>query len=114
MLGARSPPPRRVRTTTPLLLMHINAISWMTPSHRAVISAMKRPVIPLACALLGLLGCLQLHAQELDKTAPAATESPSFARDLAIGSMYQLGGEITVVVVNTKTDERTTLRGRKP
>ncbi|QIF05182.1 hypothetical protein [Roseimicrobium sp. ORNL1] len=94
--------------------MHTNAISWMSPSRRIMMSAIERPVIPLAFTMLALLGCLQLHAQELDKTASVVTEAPAFARDLAIGSMYQLGGEITVVLVNTRTHERTMLRGSEP
>jgi hypothetical protein len=44
------------------------------------------------------------------KTAPLPVEVQSFAKDLAIGSMYQVGNETTVVVVNTKTRERTILR----
>jgi hypothetical protein len=94
--------------------MHTNAISWMIPGPRVIMSAIKRPVFPLVFTMFVLGGCPQLHAQELDKTAPAVTKAPSFARDLAIGSMYQLGGETTVVVVNTKTHERTILRGSEP
>ena len=44
------------------------------------------------------------------KTAPLPIEVQSFAKDLAIGSMYQVGTATTVVVVNTKTRERTILR----
>jgi hypothetical protein len=44
------------------------------------------------------------------KTAPLPVEVQSFAKDLAIGSMYQVGEETTVVLVNTKTRERIILR----
>jgi len=40
------------------------------------------------------------------KTAPVAIEKISFAKDLALGAVYQIGDDTTVVVVNTKTRER--------
>lgn len=43
------------------------------------------------------------------KTAPAAIQKESFAKDLVLGSMVQFGKETIVVVVNTKTRERTEL-----
>lgn len=44
------------------------------------------------------------------KTAPEPVESVSFAKDLAIGSHYGDRENPTVVIVNTKTNERTRLR----
>lgn len=43
------------------------------------------------------------------KTAPAALQKESFAKDLVLGSMVQFGKQMVVVVVNTKTRERTEL-----
>ncbi|TLD70127.1 hypothetical protein FEM03_13090 [Phragmitibacter flavus] len=40
------------------------------------------------------------------KTAAVATQKESFAKDLVLGSMYQVGLETTVVLVNAKTRER--------
>jgi hypothetical protein len=49
------------------------------------------------------------------KTAPVAVQRESFAKDLALGSMYDdPEGIPSVVVVNTKTRERTRLRGQEP
>lgn len=44
------------------------------------------------------------------KTAPAVVENVSFAKDLAIGSHYGDTENPTIVIVNTKTHERTRLR----
>jgi hypothetical protein len=44
------------------------------------------------------------------KTAPVAVAKTSFATDLAIGSYFGSKDNPTVVVVNTKTGERTSLR----
>jgi len=43
------------------------------------------------------------------KTAPAAIQHDSFARDLALGSICQIGEAITVVVINIKTRARTAI-----
>lgn len=49
------------------------------------------------------------------KTAPVPVQRESFAKDLAIGSMYDDAEGITsVVVVNTKTRERIRYRGQEP
>lgn len=48
------------------------------------------------------------------KTAPPVVEQDSFAKDLAIGSYFGDAKDPTVVVVNTKTGERITLRKTKP
>ncbi|RBP39036.1 hypothetical protein DES53_11060 [Roseimicrobium gellanilyticum] len=102
-----------------------------------MMSARVMPTMFAALATLALMGVLQLQAQELVftppqqqpieryetswqknpfilKTAPVVEAAQSFAQDLAIASMYQLGVEATVVVVNTKTRERTILRGNQP
>ncbi len=44
------------------------------------------------------------------KTAPAAVENVSFAKDLAIASHYGEKANPTIVIVNTKTHERTRLK----
>ncbi len=44
------------------------------------------------------------------KTAPVAITKESFAKDLTLGSVYQFNDITTVVVVNTKTRERKSLR----
>lgn len=47
------------------------------------------------------------------KTAPVAVQRESFAKNLALGSMYDdAEGMTSVVVVNTKTRERTRLKGK--
>lgn len=49
------------------------------------------------------------------KTAPVAIQRESFAKNLALGSMYDDAEGVTcVVVVNTKTRERTRLKGQEP
>lgn len=49
------------------------------------------------------------------KTAPVAIQRESFAKNLALGSMYDdVDGVTSVVVVNTKTRERSRLRGQEP
>lgn len=49
------------------------------------------------------------------KTAPVAVQRESFAKNLALGSMYDdVDGVTSVVIVNTKTRERTRLRGQEP
>ena len=48
------------------------------------------------------------------KTAPVAIAKDSFAKDLVLGSMYQVDSDITVIVVNTKTRERTSLKNQQP
>jgi len=48
------------------------------------------------------------------KTAPIAIEKVSFAKDLALGAVYQIGEDTTVVVVNTKTRERFKLINDQP
>lgn len=48
------------------------------------------------------------------KTIPVAMEQASFAKDLAIGSYYGDTENPTVVVVNTKTGERTRLQQGRP
>lgn len=48
------------------------------------------------------------------KTAPIAIERVSFAKDLALGAVYQIGDNTTVVVVNTKTRERYKLVNDQP
>lgn len=49
------------------------------------------------------------------KTAPVAVQRESFAKNLALGSMYDdVEGVTCVVVVNTKTRERTRLKGQEP
>ena len=48
------------------------------------------------------------------KTAPPVVEQESFAKDLAIGSYYGDAKNPTVVVVNTKTSERITLKKTQP
>lgn len=49
------------------------------------------------------------------KTAPVALQRESFAKNLALGSMYDDAEGVTcVVVVNTKTRERTRLKGQEP
>lgn len=48
------------------------------------------------------------------KTAPVAIQRESFAKNLALGSMYDdADGVTSVVVVNTKTRERSRLRGQE-
>ncbi|MGV3660270.1 MAG: hypothetical protein ACO1TE_08790 [Prosthecobacter sp.] len=44
------------------------------------------------------------------KTAPAVVENISFAKDLAIGSHYGDKANPTIVIVNTKTHQRTPLK----
>ncbi|MDB6004240.1 MAG: hypothetical protein JWR15_1227, partial [Prosthecobacter sp.] len=48
------------------------------------------------------------------KTAPVVAASASFAADLAIGAYFGDAANPTVVVVNTKTGERTQLKKGKP
>lgn len=48
------------------------------------------------------------------KTAPVVAASASFAADLAIGAYYGDAENPTVVVVNTKTGERTQVKKDKP
>ena len=48
------------------------------------------------------------------KTAPPMAAQDSFARDLAIGSHYGAADNPTVVIVNTKTNERILLRKDQP
>lgn len=49
------------------------------------------------------------------KTAPVAIQRESFAKNLALGSMYDdVDGVTSVVIVNTKTRERSRLRGQEP
>jgi hypothetical protein len=49
------------------------------------------------------------------KTAPVAIQRESFSKNLALGSMYDDAEGVTcVVVVNTKTRERTRLKGQEP
>lgn len=48
------------------------------------------------------------------KTAPPVVESESFAKDLAIGTYYGDSANPTIVVVNTKTKERISLRRDQP
>lgn len=49
------------------------------------------------------------------KTAPVVEEKKSFARDLVLQSAFQLsGGEVTVVVANTKTRETYRLKTKEP
>lgn len=45
------------------------------------------------------------------KTAPPAVQQESFAKDLALGSISGTSDNPTVVLVNTKTRERTPIRG---
>jgi hypothetical protein len=44
------------------------------------------------------------------KTAPVAIQKESFAKDLTLGSVYKFDDVTTVVVVNTKTRERKSLK----
>ncbi len=48
------------------------------------------------------------------KTAPTVVDQDSFAKDLAIGSYFGDAKDPTVVVVNTKTGKRTSLRKSQP
>lgn len=48
------------------------------------------------------------------KTAPPVVESVSFARDLAIGTYYGDSANPTIIIVNTKTNERTSLKQDQP
>lgn len=93
----------------------------------------------LACFILFMISCTSLLAQEGGsvfvppqaypasryeagwnknpftlKTAPVVAASASFAADLAIGAYYGDAENPTVVVVNTKTGERTRLKKDKP
>jgi hypothetical protein len=47
------------------------------------------------------------------KTAPVTLQHDSFAKDLALGSICQIGDAIKVVVINTKTHARTALDNGK-
>ncbi|WP_409213716.1 hypothetical protein [Prosthecobacter sp.] len=48
------------------------------------------------------------------KTAPVAVENAPFARDLAIGAYYGDTANPTIVIVNTKTNERISLKKGQP
>lgn len=48
------------------------------------------------------------------KTVAPVVETESFARDLAIGTYYGDSANPTIIVVNTKTNERTSLRQDQP
>lgn len=48
------------------------------------------------------------------KTAPTVVDQDSFAKDLAIGSYFGDAKDPTVVVVNTKTGKRTSLKKSQP
>lgn len=48
------------------------------------------------------------------KTAPVLMETSSFAKDLAVGTYYGDAADPTVVLVNTKTHERITLKKGRP
>lgn len=48
------------------------------------------------------------------KTAPAMAPTASFANDLVLASMYQVSGETVVIVANTRTRERISLRNDQP
>jgi hypothetical protein len=91
-----------------------------------------------ACLLLLMISCASLTAQETSvfvppkaypvsryeagwnknpftlKTAPVVAASASFAADLAIGAYFGDAENPTVIVVNTKTGERTPIRKDKP
>lgn len=48
------------------------------------------------------------------KTAPVAVENAPFAKDLTIGSYYGDTADPTIVIVNTKTNDRYVLKRSKP
>lgn len=48
------------------------------------------------------------------KTAPVPVDNPSFAKDLAVATYYGDAENPTIVVVNTKTHERFSLRKDRP
>lgn len=48
------------------------------------------------------------------KTAPQVVESVSFAKDLAIGTYYGDSADPTIIIVNTKTNERLRLKQDQP
>lgn len=48
------------------------------------------------------------------KTVPQVVESVSFARDLAIGTYYGDSTDPTIIIVNTKTNERIPLKQNQP
>lgn len=87
-----------------------------------------------ACLLLSLAACATASAQDapdfappqphpvaryeagwkknpfMRKTAPAAVANAAFAQDLAIGTYFGAVNDPTIVIVNTKTQERIKLR----
>jgi hypothetical protein len=71
------------------------------------------PIIPTAYPVVRYEGGWNKNPFTL-KTVPVVEEQESFAKDLAIGAYYGDAKDPTVVVVNTKTGERTRLKKNQP